>query len=432
MIEKETKIDENIINNHIIIEEAPLDDEGIKQDNPDDDGFAGMSFKDYLEQKRELYLMKGISEDSWRIHRQFLYIGNMLGLTNDEVDLYADPDFDMKQKEILLFLLFAKLINIETITREFLKTDLAAETMLVKLPILFNEESSLNSKKILDDAIAVYKDSVENYTKEKEHFEEQYHQLNDLFRKSEAECNSLRLELENEKKEEENLLNELDRIKAELEQKESVVNDLREESKGQSELEESKRKEEEANRIIEERAKQMAQDILDKKEQERREKEEIERAAIERFKRENNFTNNVQKTSNDSEELYRLMAMQQLKNAEAEKSKRGLFKRKKKKNESNEKNFYGFDLSSCIANAHLNNAQMQIISYAVSHEIKESILVNLINNDSTAEQIKGVVEVELAKRMSENKRLEREEEERHQSEVNDYGTYTQEDAKYGE
>ncbi len=115
------------------------------------------------------------------------------------------------------------------------------------------------------------------------------------------------------------------------------------------------------------------------------------------------------------------------------KEKKGLFGRKNKKNEENiEKQFYGFDLQTCLVNSNLNNAQMQIITYAITHDIDENVLVNAINHNCTAEQLKALVEAQLAQRMKENKRKEQEELDKHQQEINDYGTYTQEDAKYGE
>ena len=422
-------IEENVNTNNFI-EEAPVEDlEQYKDSNFSNDNFDDLTINDYISQKRQVYLDQGVDADVWREHRSVLYLGNLVGLSNNEIDLFAAPDLKKQQKLIILFLLFAKLIDKNIVVDEFLTSHIPSETMLVKIPMLLNEEYNANNRKILDDAINVYNQTVESYTQEKEHYEEQYNNLNESFRKSELECMSLKNELDRIKKEEDELLAEIDKLKTEINEKDSLYTELQEENKGKEEIEENIKKEEETNRIIEERAKVIAQEILNEEERKRLEKEEIERRAIENYKREHNIQEGSFNNRTNNNDVLQILSMRQMQaDTTNKKEKHGFFRKKTKE----EKKFYGYDLQTCITNAELNNAQMKILTYAIEHNIDENKLVLAINNNCNADQLKGLVEMELAKRMKDNKIKEQEEKEKHQKEVNDYGTYTQEDANYGE
>ncbi len=436
---------EEIDSNRSIIEEAPIEEGNplIQESDVHETQYnvSSMSFNEYCDRSREKYESKGIKTDDWREHRQFLYISKLIGLSIDKIQIFDDPEYNFKQKEIIVFLLFANLFDKDTLSKEFLSPEVSAEEMLTKITFLLNEKQTTNYKQIYEDATNVYKESLDAYIKEKEHFEEQYVNLNESYRNLNAECIGFRNENEKLKKEYDSLLTQIDELNKKLKEKENTVNDLTAEKTATVEKAENIRMEEENNRLVQERAKEIAKDILAKEEEKRLERENIERAAIEKYKQEHNInesaTSNV---SDNNKEVLQLLAMQQMnmnKDNEEQynkkKERKGLFGRKHKKEEVNtEKQFYGFDLQTCLVNANLNNAQMQIITYAITHDIDENVLVNAINHNCTAERMKAIVEAQLAQRMKENKKKEQEENEKHQQEVNDYGTYTQEDVKYGE
>lgn len=430
-IENETI--EDVEQNRIIVEEAPLASD-MEQD------LNLLSFNDYCNRTREDYLDKGIKEDEWRIHQLFLTVANKLELSNNEINLISYSDYDIRQKEILIFLLFAKLFDKETLSKNFFAPEISAEEMITKITFLLNEKATANYREIYEDASAIYKESLDNYIKEKEHFEEQYLKLNESYRNLNVECLSYRNENDNLKKEYEALLNEIEALKHQLKEKENVVNDLKEEKTAEDERVKSVQIEEETNKKIEERAKEIAQDILAKEEEKRLEKESIERAAVEKYKQEHNIneTSFTKSKGSSDNNVLQLLAMQQMNinrdssDNHKKKEKRFFGRKNRKKEENTEKQFYGFDLQSCLVNANLNNAQMQVITFAITHDISENVLVNAINHNCSADQLKAIVEAQLAQRMKENKKKELEEAAKHQQEVNDYGTYTQEDAKYGE
>lgn len=430
-IENETI--EDVEQNRIIVEEAPLASD-MEQD------LNLLSFNDYCNRTREDYLDKGIKEDEWRIHQLFLTVANKLELSNNEINLISYSDYDIRQKEILIFLLFAKLFDKETLSNNFFAPEISAEEMITKITFLLNEKATANYREIYEDASAIYKESLDNYIKEKEHFEEQYLKLNESYRNLNVECLSYRNENDNLKKEYEALLNEIEALKHQLKEKENVVNDLKEEKTAEDERVKSVQIEEETNKKIEERAKEIAQDILAKEEEKRLEKESIERAAVEKYKQEHNIneTSFTKSKGSSDNNVLQLLAMQQMNinrdssDNHKKKEKRFFGRKNRKKEENTEKQFYGFDLQSCLVNANLNNAQMQVITFAITHDISENVLVNAINHNCSADQLKAIVEAQLAQRMKENKKKELEEAAKHQQEVNDYGTYTQEDAKYGE
>lgn len=430
-IENETI--EDVEQNRIIVEEAPLASD-MEQD------LNLLSFNDYCNRTREDYLDKGIKEDEWRIHQLFLTVANKLELSNNEINLISYSDYDIRQKEILIFLLFAKLFDKETLSNNFFAPEISAEEMITKITFLLNEKATANYREIYEDASAIYKESLDNYIKEKEHFEEQYLKLNESYRNLNVECLSYRNENDNLKKEYEALLNEIEALKHQLKEKENVVNDLKEEKTAEDERVKSVQIEEETNKKIEERAKEIAQDILAKEEEKRLEKESIERAAVEKYKQEHNIneTSFTKSKGSSDNNVLQLLAMQQMNinrdpsDNHKKKEKKFFGRKKRKKEENTEKQFYGFDLQSCLVNANLNNAQMQVITFAITHDISENVLVNAINHNCSADQLKAIVEAQLAQRMKENKKKELEEAAKHQQEVNDYGTYTQEDAKYGE
>ncbi len=444
-MEVNSKTKEEFVQDRIVVEESPIEEgnpvlqEAAAQDQQND--VSSMSFNEYCNKSREMYEKNGVKTDDWREHRQFLYISKLLGLSINKMQSFDLPNFDFKQKEIIVFLIFANLFDKDTLSKEFLSPEVSAEEMLTKITFLLNEKQTANYKQIYEDATNVYKESLDAYIKEKEHFEEQYVNLNESYRNLNAECIGFRNENEKLKKEYDSLLTQIDELNQKLKEKENTVNDLTAEKTATVEKAENIRMEEENNRLVQERAEEIAKDILAKEEEKRLERENIERAAIEKYKQEHNInesaTSNV---SDNNKEVLQLLAMQQMKmNKDNEeqynkkKERKGLFGRKHKKEEVNtEKQFYGFDLQTCLVNANLNNAQMQIISYAITHAIDENVLVNAINHNCTAERMKAIVEAQLAQRMKENKKKEQEENEKHQQEVNDYGTYTQEDVKYGE
>lgn len=431
--------------NRSIIEEAPIEEGNplIQESDVHETQYnvSSMSFNEYCNRSRENYENKGIKTDDWREHRQFLYISKLIGLPVDKIQIFDVPEYNFKQKEIIVFLLFAKLFDEETLLKEFLSPDVSAEEMLSKITLLLNEKQMANYKQLYEDAANVYTESLNAYIKEKEHFEEQYVNLNESYRNLNAECISYRNENENIKKEYDSLSNQMEELKIKLEEKERAFNDLTAEKSAADELTKNDRIEEENNRKIEERAKEIARDIIAKEEEKRIEKENIEKAAIEKYKQEHNILGSESTIStDDNKNVLQLLAMQQMnmnkvneEQVAKKKEKKGLFgKKNKNKEETTVKQFYGFDLQTCLVNANLNNAQMQIITYAITHDINENVLVNAINHNCSAEQLKAIVEAQLAQRMKENKKKEMEEMNKHQQEINDYGTYTQEDAKYGE
>ena len=379
-IENETI--EDVEQNRIIVEEAPLASD-MEQD------LNLLSFNDYCNRTREDYLDKGIKEDEWRIHQLFLTVANKLELSNNEINLISYSDYDIRQKEILIFLLFAKLFDKETLSNNFFAPEISAEEMITKITFLLNEKATANYREIYEDASAIYKESLDNYIKEKEHFEEQYLKLNESYRNLNVECLSYRNENDNLKKEYEALLNEIEALKHQLKEKENVVNDLKEEKTAEDERVKSVQIEEETNKKIEERAKEIAQDILAKEEEKRLEKESIERAAVEKYKQEHNIneTSFTKYKGSSDNNVLQLLAMQQMNinrdssDKHKKKEKRFFGRKNRKKEENTEKQFYGFDLQSCLVNANLNNAQMQVITFAITHDISENVLVNAINHN---------------------------------------------------
>ena len=103
-----------------------------------------------------------------------------------------------------------------------------------------------------------------------------------------------------------------------------------------------------------------------------------------------------------------------------------------KKKKEPEKVVYGQDLKTCVMKADLDVAQSNMIHYGLENQVDENVLVDAINNNCTPEQMKALIDISLAKTMAENRQKEKEEQERHQQEVNDYGLYTQEEVRYGE
>ena len=108
-MEVNSKTKEELAQARIVVEESPIEEgnpvfqEAAAQDQQND--VSSMSFNEYCNKSREMYEKNGVKTDDWREHRQFLYISKLLGLSINKMQSFDLPNFDFKQKEIIVFLI---------------------------------------------------------------------------------------------------------------------------------------------------------------------------------------------------------------------------------------------------------------------------------------------------------------------------------------
>ena len=426
------QIDETKKKERIIVSEAPLTNAEIQDitDNPDPNMEKTSSVEKfsaaYIDKHKDIFISSGKSEKEWELHQLLLILGNAYGLSIDEIDLYAAPYLNIQQKGTILFLLFAKIIDKDTIIKEIIEPSLSFKEMVKeKLPKLIDDIYFGTEKTLLKEHISVLNEFIEQEKKEVTHLEELYEKSEQECESAKKECVGLRGEVDRVKKIADELSIQVQELEEQLEEKDNRINNLQEESRDKDIKQEEIRAAEEEERKRKEEIEQQVQIRLAEEraaeEEERKKIEEIKRKAIEEYK--------LEQSSQTSTSIIQAQSVSSV-STEQKKERKGLFSWKKKKEP--EKVVYGQDLKTCVMKADLDVAQSNMIHYGLENQVDENVLVDAINNNCTPEQMKALIDISLAKTMAENRQKEKEEQERHQQEVNDYGLYTQEEVRYGE
>lgn len=119
------------------------------------------SFEEFIEEKRILYKEDGIEGEEWEKHRLFLELGNLLGYSIDEIELYSNSQYTFKKKGIILFALISELLDKNTLIEGLMDPTISINSLLKKqcYKELVNEiESTSNHIELIN---AIYKSAFE-------------------------------------------------------------------------------------------------------------------------------------------------------------------------------------------------------------------------------------------------------------------------------
>lgn len=119
------------------------------------------SFEEFIEEKRILYKEDGIEGEEWEKHRLFLELGNLLGYSIDEIELYSNSQYTFKKKGIILFALISELLDKNTLIEGLMDPTISINSLLKKhcYKELVNEiESTSNHIELIN---AIYNSAFE-------------------------------------------------------------------------------------------------------------------------------------------------------------------------------------------------------------------------------------------------------------------------------
>lgn len=315
-----------------------------------------MTLKDYLKYKKDQYINDfGEDEDGWNKLRSQINSAIMLGLTLDKIEIFAQCSLNYEQREILKYALYDSQIDtayISTLAEKKYSAEVLRTKMFDrKADIKMSEELS-TPLKILSDSISAYKGDIDKFKEETDKKIEQYEEK---LRELEKNRDSLKEQLEAERKDNEEQMRLIrNREQREKDKKEF---DERVELVAQQKF---------ARMQLEETAK--------------REQLELERRKIE-------------------EELMKSQGSQH----------RGFWRKKKKALDKEDKPRKpmplstvgqlppGFDLTAYIMSAGLSAGQMDVISLAVRSNVDDRIIKSMIDQQLPAAQMKQLLAVVLAR-----------------------------------
>lgn len=361
-------------------------------------------------------------------------------LSDQWIELLNQAELNSESRLLILVMQSMNLINIQDAIKELVKID--RERLLMLFAGRINGHTNINE---YDRITTAYNSQISQIKDEKAELLQANKDHKSTIKQLQKEISSLKEkdksttaeidDLQNKIKELEALVNEREQSIEILKKNNSeIIEDNSKKLKEQRELDEKQLKDriEEAARIkleeyqekerlekerIEEEERRISEAVavaLKKKEEE----EKIEKAKEEEIRK---------KILAEQKNNVNLVKEEQVPVSIQKKQKSGFFSKfSKKKEEKKTYNTIDEALNNCVLDA----LQSKLVSYGLNHGVSEDKIKSMIENNLSADQMRTIIELNIAKQIKADMDQAKKEEDVHQSQVNEFGEFTSADGDY--